>query len=72
MKKVILSVFAIVAMASCGKQHDEVSPSETKKENTLTVIVDGKIGRVQRDTLYGIDEQVGDVYMVIEERIVFE
>jgi len=59
-------------MVSCGKKHDEVSPSEAKKEDSLTVIVDGKIGRIQRDTLYGVNEEVGDFYMVIEERIVFE
>jgi hypothetical protein len=60
MKKVILLVGMFIAMVSCGKENEQVQPTEVKSQ------------MVVYDTLYTIDNELGEAIMVIEEKIVFK
>ena len=75
MKKLIF-VTAIFAMVSCSKKHEQVRPNEAKNNATYDSIVDRvfdeKKYRVQRDTFHGVDEQTGELYMIVQETKIYE
>jgi hypothetical protein len=75
MKKIIF-VLVIFAMVSCSKRHEQVEPNQTKNSEIYDSIVDEVFDerkyRIQRDTFHGVDEQTGDLYMIVEETKIYE
>lgn len=69
MKKVILLVPMIIAVVACSKKYEQVEPNENKN---IENVFDERKYRVQRDTLHGVDEQTGELYMIVEETKIYE